>query len=129
VTASPSLLRSPNNHLTQVTLAGASDADGDPVTIEITGVSQDEPVGRKADAKASTSPGSVQLRAERARKGNGRVYRIAFLASDDKGGSCSDQTVVGVPRYKHRPAVDSAPPAYDSFGGQAIVRHFPRRAY
>ena len=31
----------------------------------------------------------LRVRAERAGKGNGRVYHIGFVAEDDKGGSCT----------------------------------------
>ncbi|MEW6758349.1 MAG: hypothetical protein AB1347_09020, partial [Acidobacteriota bacterium] len=39
----------------------------------------------------------VSLRAERSGPGNGRVYRIAFTASDGQGDSCSGTVAVGVP--------------------------------
>jgi len=39
----------------------------------------------------------VSLRAERQGPGNGRVYRIAFTASDGQGDSCSGTVAVGVP--------------------------------
>ena len=85
---------------------------------EVTGVTQDERVvGGQPDAKQAGRPGRVYLRAERRRRGNGRVYRIAFTASDGNGGSCTGTATVSVPLHKHRPAVDSAPPSHDSFGG------------
>jgi hypothetical protein len=31
----------------------------------------------------------LRVRAERAGKGNNRVYHIGFVADDDKGGSCT----------------------------------------
>jgi hypothetical protein len=46
----------------------------------------------------------------------GRVYRIEFDATDGNGGSCSGTAKVSVPRTKNKPAVDSAPPSYDSLG-------------
>jgi hypothetical protein len=49
--------------------------------------------------------------------GDGRVYRIAFRATDDQGGECTGSATVGVPRNKNRPAVDSAQASYDSFVG------------
>jgi hypothetical protein len=45
------------------------------------------------------------------------VYRIAFTASDGRGGSCSGTAKVSVPRKKRKAAVDSAPPSYDSLVG------------
>ena len=50
------------------------------------------------------------LRAERTPQADGRVYRIAFSASDGRGGTCSGTATVSVPRHTHEPAVDSAPP-------------------
>jgi hypothetical protein len=121
VTAGPTSLWPPNHKFRLVTLAGGSDPDGDPLTLTITGVTQDEPVNGVADgntapdAEDGPSPGSVYLRRERAGNGDGRVYRIAFTLSDGKGGSCSGVVKVQVPHNKKKPAVDSAPPSYDSF--------------
>jgi hypothetical protein len=119
VTASPSVLRHFDHRLVPVALDGATDPDGDSVSLSIDGVTQDEPVTGPADR---TSPdaidaggGELRLRAERNPLGDGRVYRIAFTASDGKGGSCFGTATVSVPRKKKKPAVDSAPPSYDSF--------------
>lgn len=101
--ASPSLLWPPNHKLRVVEVVGVTDPDGDPVTIVITGVTQDEPLNglgdgdTSPDAAAGPSPSSVQLRAERSGKGDGRVYRISFTATDSKGASCSGTVLVGVP--------------------------------
>ena len=121
VTADRPSLRPPNHQFRVVNLRGASDPDGDSVTVEITGVTQDELVRSATDRKAPdarvTSVGSrVRLRSERDPQSDGRVYRIEFTASDDQGGECSGTTTVEVPRLPGRPAVDSAPPSYDSFG-------------
>ena len=114
VRATPSSLGAPNHRFVTVTLSGATDPDGDAVDLEITGVTQDEPVGAR-DAIATTQPNRVRLRAERNPHGDGRVYRIAFEASDGRGGTCTGYATVGV-RKGSGPAVDSAPPSYDSFG-------------
>lgn len=124
VTASPTTLWPPNHKFRLVTLSGATDPDGDPVTLTITGVTQDEPVSGlgsedlSPDAQAGTQSNEVQLRSERSDSGDGRVYRIAFTGSDGQGGMCSGTATVGVP-INQRPGstpVDSAPPSYDSFG-------------
>jgi hypothetical protein len=114
--ADKTILGPANNKLRRVRIAGATDPDGDAVTLEVTGVTQDEPVGRAPDARAGARPDAVRLRAERNRHGDGRVYRIAFRASDGTD-SCSGVTKVEVRRHKKREAVDSAPPGFDSFGG------------
>jgi dipeptidyl aminopeptidase/acylaminoacyl peptidase len=121
VTLSRSVLTTVNRRLAPVTLDGATDPDGDPVTLSVDGVTQDEPVVSRGDP---TSPdvvdegeGELRVRAERNPRGDGRVYRIAFTVADDRGESCSGTATVSVPRKKRKPAVDSAPPSYDSFGG------------
>jgi hypothetical protein len=114
VAASPDTLWPPNHKLVPVSLSGATDPDGDQVTLTITGVTQDEPTGRKPDAVLGPASNGVSLRATRSGHGDGRAYRIAFTASDGRGGSCSGTATVSVPRKKRKPAVDSAPPSYDS---------------
>lgn len=102
-----------------VGLSGASDPDGDPVTLGVTAVTQDEPVndvgdGNTApDAQLGPDPHTVGLRAERSGTGDGRVYRLAFTASDPAGASCSGQVTVGVPLVRNGHAVDSGG-SYDS---------------
>jgi Tol biopolymer transport system component len=120
VAASRPVLTTVNRRLVPVALDGATDPDGDPVTLSLDGVTQDEPALGSGDP---TSPdavdqgeGQLRVRAERDPHGDGRVYRIAFTASDGHGGSCSGTATVSVPRKKRKPAVDSAPPSYDSFG-------------
>jgi hypothetical protein len=58
----------------------------------------------------------VQLRAERSPKSDGRVYRIAFSGSDERGGTHTGTAKVSVRRKKRLPAIDSAPPSFDSLG-------------
>jgi len=119
----------PNHKLRTITLSGASDPDGDPVTISITAVTQDEPVNGKADG--NTSPDAVlgprgdhvRLRAERSGHGDGRVYRIAFTASDPSGARCSGTVTVSVPHDRRgAPAVDSGS-TYDSLAGSPRAAH------
>jgi dipeptidyl aminopeptidase/acylaminoacyl peptidase len=120
IVASRPVLRTANHRLVPITLDGATDPDGDPVTLTVDGVTQDEPVVSSGD---NTSPdaidqggGQLRVRAERNPHGDGRVYRIAFTASDGRGGSCSGTATVSVPRKMRQAAIDSAPPSYDSFG-------------
>jgi WD40-like Beta Propeller Repeat len=118
VVASRPVLGTVNRRLVPLTLDGVTDPDGDPVTLAIDAITQDEPVRGPGDA---TSPdaidegdGEVRVRAERNPHGDGRVYRIAFTASDPGGASCSGIAKVAVPRHRKKPAVDSSPPSYDS---------------
>jgi dipeptidyl aminopeptidase/acylaminoacyl peptidase len=116
VTSTPNLLWPPDRRFRTVELAGASDPDGDEVTLEITGVTQDEPVGGGRDAYG-LGDNLARLRAERDPRGDGRAYRIAFTVTDAEGAQCEGTANVSVPRKRKQPAVDSAPPSYDSFGG------------
>jgi hypothetical protein len=94
----------PNHSLQVVTLSGATDPDGDPLRLEVTSVTQDEPLNgagdgdSSPDAKRATAPNQVFLRAERSGNGDGRVYRVSFSVSDGKGGTCTGSVTVGVPR-------------------------------
>jgi dipeptidyl aminopeptidase/acylaminoacyl peptidase len=102
-----------------VALSGASGSNA--VSIRIDGVTQDEPVTSEGDptspdAQSGPAADRIQLRAERNPQGDGRVYRLSFTASDGQGGSCAGTATVSVPRHRDEPAVDSAPPSYDSFG-------------
>jgi Tol biopolymer transport system component len=114
VTATPGTLWPPNHKPVPVSLSGATDPDGDQVTLTITGVTQDEPRSGSPDATLGPAASQVSLRAERDGAGDGRVYRIAFKATDGRGGECSGTATVGVPHNGRAPAVDSAPPSYDS---------------
>jgi hypothetical protein len=115
VSADPDTLWPPNHELVAVRLVGATDPDGDPVSIEITAVSQDEPPGRGApDAMPGTTPGTVMLRSERSGAGDGRVYRVAFRGLDPEGEECTGLVSVSVPKSPNARALDSAPPLYDS---------------
>lgn len=80
-------------------ITGITDPDGDAITVEITSVTQDEPINGLGDGDtcpdAVIDEGRVELRAERSGTGDGRVYQIEFIASDGKGSECvtDDQTL------------------------------------
>ena len=119
VTATPATLERHNHEFELVTLSGATDPDGDPVSLSITGVTQDEPVVTQGDdtapdAQRATAPHEVYLRAERNPKGDGRVYRIAYIAADGEGGTCSGTATVNVARKQGDVALDSGT-SHDSF--------------
>ena len=103
VAASPDSLWPPNHLLRLITLGGATDPDGDPISLVIDGVTQDEPLNSSSDgntspdAAAASDSDQVYVRAERSGIGDGRVYRISFTASDGRGGTCMGTTTVGVP--------------------------------
>jgi len=115
-------LWSPNHKFRKIMLRGASDPDGDALTLEILGVTQDEPVRTKArgdkgpDARwVAGHANAIELRAERDAKGDGRAYRIEFTVRDGLGGECSGGALAGVPHdAKHR-WIDSGA-SFNSFG-------------
>lgn len=112
----------PNHRFRLLTLSGATDPDGESPALAVTGVTQDEPVrgtgrGDKGPDAAwvAGSPHQVKLRAERSGRGDGRVYRLAFTATDAHGAACSGTALVGVPHDSRRRWVDSGA-VFDSFG-------------
>jgi hypothetical protein len=115
-TAAPVSLWPPNHTLRTVTIGGVTNA-------KITGVTQDEPTDGTGDgdiapdAAARSTPGTVQLRAERSGTADGRAYTISFSGVAGDGSPCTGTVTVSVPHDQSTPAIDSAPPAYDSFGG------------
>jgi len=101
--ASVARLWPPNHRLERVSISGVTDPDGDPVTISVTGITQDEPVDSIGDG--NTCPdgvidpdGTAWIRAERQGPGNGRVYAISFTATDPSGAACNGRVTVCVPR-------------------------------
>jgi len=92
--ASPAILWPPDHRMAGVSVVGL----GDGVRVDITGMTQDEPVNDVGDGNtapdATLSP--VEVRRERAGVGNGRVYAIHFTA-EGASGSCSGQVTVCVP--------------------------------
>ena len=122
--AAPSIDRlwPPNHKFVDVTVLGVTDPDGDPVTITIDSIFQDEPTDTFGDG-AFTPDGmgvgtdTASVRAERTGSknvpGNGRVYYIAFTAEDGLGGACDAVAEVGVPHdVKDMPIGEG--PLYDS---------------
>jgi hypothetical protein len=111
----------PNHKLVPVTIAGVTGADGGPVTITVTSIAQDEPVGAGGDGGACPDgvigpDGRAEVRAERSGAGNGRVYTVGFRADDGHGGVCDGSVEVRVPHdrasrcVKDRLAVNSLGP-------------------
>jgi hypothetical protein len=101
--ATPATFWPPNHGFAAVHVVGVTDPDGDPVTITVTGVGQDEPVGAAdgdatcPDAAIGVGGSSVRIRVERAGRGDGRVYAIDFRAEDGRGGACEGLVTACVP--------------------------------
>jgi K319-like protein/beta-propeller repeat-containing protein len=110
--ASLQLIWPPNHALVAIAITGVSDPDNEQMTVQVTGVTQDEPVsglGSGDTAPDAVVQGSgVLLRAERQGSGNGRVYRVSFTAQDQSGQSCTGAVTVCVPpNAKTNGCVDS----------------------
>ncbi len=95
VVASPTTLWPPNHQFVAVALSGATDPDGDPVTLKVTQVRQDE--NPRGEIDAQLQGGTLLLRAERDGTGDGRVYHVQFTVTDPQGASCSREVTVCVP--------------------------------
>ena len=103
--ASVSQLWPPNHKMQEIEILNVQDPDGDPVSIVVTGITQDEPVLLPEIDETSPDGDGVGddtawIRAERLGEGNSRVYTISFTASDDKDGECSGSVLVCVPHDK-----------------------------
>lgn len=118
--AAPSVasLWPPNHQFVPVTVNGVTDPDGGAVTIKVTGIRQDEPLDTTGDGKFTpdgkgVGTATAELRAERTGNpkvpGNGRVYHVAFTATDSGGATCSGVVKVGVPHDQASSAVDDGP--------------------
>ena len=121
--AYPSLktLWPPDHRWVKINILGVTDGNEDPIIIKIDSIYQDEPVDATGDGNTAPDGKGVGesralVRAERQGSGNGRVYHIAFTADDGKGGTCSAEALVGVPKSmgkKHRIPFDDGA-LYDS---------------
>lgn len=94
-----------------VNVLGVTNPEGDSASIVISAIRQDEPViglgaGDTAPDGAGVGTSTAHVRAERAGTGNGRVYHIAFTASDGYGRSCTGEVKVGVPHDQKGNAID-----------------------
>jgi len=102
----------PNHKLNTVILSGATDPDGDSVTMKIISIFQDESTNGLGDGDESPDGFGVgtdkaHVRAERSGNGDGRVYEISFSADDGNGGMCTGSVNVEVPHDEKDIAVDS----------------------
>jgi hypothetical protein len=121
--------------LRSISLSGATDPDNDPVKLTISTVTQDEPLNGRADG--NTSPDAVlgpggdrlRLRAERSGRGDGRVYRIAFTATDPSGASCSGTVAVTVPHDRRGASAVNSGSTFNSLGpSQHAAKGHAKRA-
>jgi hypothetical protein len=86
----------PNNALINVGLQVSASDDTDPAPTVHVSVFSDEPDSANSPDAIAWAPGTLQLRADRAGNGNGRVYLILVTATDSAGNvgySCCTVTV------------------------------------
>lgn len=102
-TASPNVLWPPNHKMVPVRVAvSVSDACDTTPTCNITSVSSNEPINGLGDGATApdweiTGALTVNLRAERAGTGNGRLYTLAVRCVDDSANSATATVDVTVP--------------------------------
>ena len=99
----------------QISIVGVMDADAayNTVTLDVTSVTQDEPVNGLGDGDSNPDAviqhdsveDTILIRAERSGTGNGRVYQINFTASDGAE-SCQGTVQMSVPHSRKSTAVD-----------------------
>lgn len=116
--ASTTRLWPANHKFKPINVVGVTDSDGDPLTITIDSIFQDEAVdakhsGNTAPDGTGLGTNTAKVRAERVSKGNGRVYYISFTAEDTDGATCSGTVTVGVPKNVNGTPVGEGP-LYDS---------------
>ncbi|HTZ19577.1 MAG TPA: immunoglobulin domain-containing protein [Opitutaceae bacterium] len=119
VTASPYLLAPANHQMVPVTITVVATDNVDPQPkCRIVSVTSNEPIsgtgpGDLSPDWAITGDLTLNLRAERASKGDGRVYTITVEAKDASGNASTQTTIVTVPKDsdagKDRPAITSQP--------------------
>ena len=98
-----------------IMVLGVTDPEGQPLTFAVNAVWQDEPTNGTGDGDTAVDAtlAPLTLRAERSGNGNGRVYHITIMASDNAGGSCTTEIQVGVPHSKKKLPIDGGA-LYDS---------------
>ena len=101
-TASPNTLWPPNGSLIPVSVQGVIDPDGDPVTVRLIDIHQDEPLSQNAFDATGIGTSTARLRADRRGDGDGRVYHLSFEARDEEGATCRGTVRVCVP-HDQRP--------------------------
>lgn len=117
------IIRPASHQLVPVAIQNVRDPDGDPLTITVTRIMQDEPLdvrfgdGNSCPDATGVRTSTASVRAERVRWGDGRVYHVSFTADDAKGGRCNGRVEVCVPGpwfwgfcFDEGPRVDSTGP-------------------
>ncbi len=108
VTATPDVLWPPNHKMVPVSLdVAVSDVCDGSAACQIVSVNSDEPLNGKGDGNTDTDwqitgDLSVNLRAERAGKGDGRIYTVGVECADGSGNTAGASVQVAVPHDKRK---------------------------
>ena len=103
LSATPSVLRPPNHKMVPVAVSVEATDDFALIGSEIVSVTSNEPSspGKRGPDWEITGPLSVNLRAERSGRGDGRVYTITVQVEDDGGNVTTGDVTVTVPKGHH----------------------------
>jgi len=96
-TASPSMIWPPDRRQVRISTLGVTDPDGDPVTLKVTRILQDELFTARMPDAGSLGTAKPWVRADRMDNGDGRVYHLFFEATDPAGAKCTGEVKVCVP--------------------------------
>jgi hypothetical protein len=99
ISVTPKVLADPNGRMRAVEISGEASDDGDIEDLYLASVTSDEP-GDAADIageQIGTFDNRILLRAESSPRGNGRTYRITYVAVDSTGNRAIDTATVAVP--------------------------------
>jgi hypothetical protein len=107
VTATPNVLWSPNHRMTPVSISANVTDNCSAATWSVTAIASDEPVNGTGDGDTEpdwsiTGGHGVNLRAERAGSGDGRIYTITITARDVAGNRATATTTVSVPHSQKK---------------------------
>ena len=100
--ASSGVIWPPDHKMVSINIVGVTDPFGLPLTILVTGITQDEAVaaigsGNTAPDGTGVGTSTAMVRAERAGPGTGRIYTISFSATNTSGDGCTNTVQVFVP--------------------------------
>ena len=100
--ADPADLWPPDRRMVEIAVENVTDPDGDPITLTVLAVFQDEATNGLGDGDtcpdvAGLGTSRVGVRSERSGLGDGRVYHLLFRAEDGRGGVCEGEVTVCVP--------------------------------
>lgn len=99
ISVSPETLANPNGRLRTIEISGEADDDTELEEVYLASVESDERGAAHdvAGERIGSFDDEVLLRAERAANGNGRTYRITFVAVDAAGNRATATATVSVP--------------------------------